>query len=512
MNKMLLLFSSTIISGTAFAEEAKKPNILFIMSDDHAAHAIGAYGGRLAALNPTPTLDQLAKEGIIFNRAYCTNAICTPSRACIMTGQYSKTNGVLNLQEQLPPSKHYLAMEMKKGGYETAIIGKWHLKTEPNFDYYKVLGGQGRYNNPTFKEKTKGTWPNNVVKTTGHSSDVITDETIKWIKDRDKTKPFFLMHHYKAPHYSFTSAKRYDSYLADVKIPEPASLYEPGNWGSTATRGENDSLRHLIGTSISQRHFKRNYCKLWAKGLDGKAATSLAYQTYLKRYLRCVKGIDDNLKRLFDHLKEENMLDNTIIIYTGDQGFMLGEHDMQDKRWMYEESMRMPFIVRYPKMIKAGRKSDLLINNTDFAPTMLEMAKLKVPDFMQGKSFVKTLKDEKQENWRKSTYYRYWMHMASHYNPGHFGIRTKEWKLIFFYGHKRTGQNRIADNEPTPPAWELYNMKNDSGEMNNVYNNPENKLIVKELKAELKRLREELNETDENEPLIQAIIDKNWDK
>jgi uncharacterized sulfatase len=501
------------VSAMAFtATAADKPNIMFIMSDDHAAHAIGAYGGRLAPLNPTPTLDQLAKEGLRYSHAYCTNSICTPSRACIMTGQYSKTNGILDLGGRLPKEKQFLAIEMKKAGYQTAMVGKWHLKLEPNFDFYQVLPGQGKYHNPDFRIQGTKPWPRNMVKMKGHSSDAITDITLDWLKNkRDKTKPFFMMHHYKAPHDMFDNAKRYESYLKDVKVPEPASMYDPGNNGSVATRGPNDSLRKKIGTSISDRHFKRNYVKKWAKGMTGKEATSQAYQTYMKKYLRCVKGVDDNLKRLFGYMKAEGLMDNTIIMYTGDQGFMLGEHDYMDKRWMYEESMQMPFIVRYPKLVKAGRVSDLLVNNTDYAPTMLELAGIPVPDYMQGKSFANDVKGKDIGTWREGTYYRYWMHMAHHWNPAHFGIRTKKFKLIFFYGHlAKYSKSKNPEHKPTPPGWELYDMEKDPKEMNNLYTNPEYKPVIAKLKEQLKVLREELNETDIDDPKIQAIIDKHW--
>ncbi len=497
-----------------------RPNILFIMSDDHATQAFGVYGSRLASLNPTPNLDQIAREGIIFDNMYCTNSICTPSRACIMTGQYSQTNGVLDLGGNLPPEKQYLPIEMKKRGYQTAMIGKWHLVKEPAaYDYYKVLPVQGKYHNPEFREMGKGKWPNNIVKHQGHSSDVITDISLEWLKQRDKTKPFFMMHHYKAPHDLFENAKRYDSYLEDIEIPEPDNLYDqpaPG-FGSVATRGEDDSLIHDIGSSVSKRNPTRNMGQHMEvdQNLPDREYTHQAYQRYLKRYLRCVKGVDDNIKRIVDYLKDEGVYDNTVIIYTGDQGFMLGEHDYIDKRWMYEESMRMPFFVRYPKIIKAGTRTDLLANNTDFAPTMLELAGATVPEAMQGRSFVRTLAGKPEKNWRTETYYRYWMHMAhKHANPAHFGIRTKDYKLIFFYGMDYVVEKREIwggrNDWPTPPGWELYDLKKDPREMNNVYADPKYASVVRDLKARLKKIREELNETDEKYPHIQKVIDEHW--
>ncbi|WP_262511281.1 sulfatase family protein [Lutibacter citreus] len=503
----------------------KQPNIIFIMSDDHAAQAIGAYGSRLANLGLTPNIDKLAQEGIRFENAYCNNSICTPSRASIITGQYSQTNGVLDLDISLDTAKQYLPIELKKLGYTTAIIGKWHLHNEPvAFDYYKILPGQGEYFNPNFHEKGQGKWPNNIVKSEGHSTDVITDLTINYLKNLDKSKPFFLMHHYKAPHDMFEYAPRYEDFLAETEIPEPASLYYQPNWGSEATRGKNDSLINYIGTSISDRHKDRNYNKLFHKDtLSGKESAHLGYQTYMKRYLRCVKGVDDNLGRLFEYLKSEGLWDNTIIIYTGDQGMMLGEHDLQDKRWMYDEAMRMPYIMHYPKMIKPGLVSDLLINNTDYAPTIIELAGGKTPSYMQGRSFINTLKSKEEKDWRIATYYRYWMHMIHHWVPAHFGIRTKDYKLIFYYGKHylpstefknhywgKTSKDSLRVQSQTPPAWEFYNLKNDPEELNNRYYDPEYQGIITQLKEELKKQRIELNETDNKYPETQKIVNKYW--
>ncbi len=528
MRREFLKAAAGALAGVTLAfvgyarESTKRPNILFIMSDDHAAPAIGAYGKRFARVNPTPNLDRLAQNGLLFENCFCTNSICSPSRANILTGQYSQTNGVLVLDVPLKPEHQHLPIEMKKLGYQTAMLGKWHLHEEPNFDYYKVLPGQGKYFNPEFRDKSRGPWPNNLVRHEGHSTDVITDLALDWLRNRDKTRPFFLMHHYKAPHDMFQYAPRYREYLADTEIPEPASMYNQPYFGSKATRGENDSLRHRIGTSISPRHTIRNYGTIYKidPSLSDGERTHLAYQRYLKDYLRCVKGIDDNLARLFAYLKKEGLWDNTVIIYTGDQGMMFGEHDYQDKRWMYEESMQMPFIVHYPRWIRRRRRTDLLINNTDFAPTILEIAGGKVPAYMQGRSFASELKGQTPRNWRKATYYRYWMHMIHHDVPAHFGLRTKDYKLIFYYGrHYDSSMNgkpsmawlrKSNPVEPTPVAWEFYDLRNDPEETVNRYGNPKYSGIIASLKTELKRLREELNETDEKYPHIQEVIDAHW--
>ncbi|EDM25149.1 mucin-desulfating sulfatase (N-acetylglucosamine-6-sulfatase) [Lentisphaera araneosa HTCC2155] len=488
----------------------QKPNILFIMSDDHTSQAVGVYNSRLAKLNPTPTIDSIAQEGIIMTNAFCNNAICTPSRAAIMTGQYSAVNGVTTLGGKLDSEHQYLANEMKKAGYQTAVIGKWHLKHRPAaFDYYKVLPGQGKYFNPEFYEGKLGDTKGEKVKMEGHSSDCVADSTLHWFKNiRKKDQAFFLKFHFKAPHDMFEYAPRYESYLADTHIPEPASLWDNKNNGSIATRGYQDELINKIGTSIGRRNHRRNYAKKWAKDpdLSNKQAKSQAYQSYLKAYLRCVKGVDDNLKRVIDYLKAEGLYDNTVIIYTGDQGFMLGEHDYQDKRWAYEESMRMPFIVRYPKTIPAGSASDAIIENVDYPLTMLDYAGVARPKYMQGYSFRSILESGvESENWKKAAYYHYWMHMAHHDNPAHIAIRTKRYKLILFYGAKTD-----SDQAQTPPAWELYDLSKDPKESNNLYDNPEYQEIINKLKAELKDLRHKYKE-DDPKFACNKVIDEFWD-
>ena len=543
---MLLLVSCT-------KTQRQQPNIIYIMSDDHTTQAFGVYGSRLADLNPTPVLDQIAREGIIFENCFVTNSICTPSRATILTGQYSQANGVLDLEGNLPMERQYLPQEMKKLGYQTAVIGKWHLKKQPNFDYYNVLtshGQQGSYFDPYLTSSEMNFVPFYGMpdyegkQYKGHSSDVITDISLDWLKNkRDKDKPFFLLHQFKAPHDDFEHAPRYKDYLADTFIPEPESLYERGNHGSVAIHGKQDTLIHDVGSSISKRNTIRHMgMRIWSKrftkrsnpAFDPKAIdlksmsedeyTSATYQEYLKRYLRCVKGVDDNIARLIEYLKEEGLYDNTIIIYTGDQGFMLGEHDYIDKRWMYDESLRMPFFVRYPEKIKAGTRTDAIINNADFAPTIIELAGGKVPNYMQGNSFREILETgEEPENWQQSSYYRYWMHMAhAHANPAHFGIRTKRYKLIFYYGkywvdtddpdaewNKESWGNRFTFH--TPPAWEFYDLEKDPKEMNNAYKDPAYKNIIADLKTKLTEKRTKLHEDDNDKfPHIQEVINKHW--
>ncbi|MEO2012541.1 MAG: sulfatase [Pirellulaceae bacterium] len=498
---ILCLLFSLILGGTL---SAKQPNILFIMSDDHTTQAIGAYGSRLAKLNPTPSIDALAKGGMRFDRVFCNNSICTPSRASILTGQYSQTNGVLDLGGRLPPQRQFLPAEMRKAGYHTAMVGKWHLKEEPAaFHYYCVLPNQGSYYDPVFRVRGSEPWTKNTVKKRGHSSDIITDISLEWLKnDWNKAKPFFLMHHFKAPHDMFHNAKRYDGYLANVTIPEPHNLHNQpaATFGSRATRD--------FGAGVTKNHSSWNLGGRLGieKSLAEPSYGQAVYQKYVKRYLRCVKGVDDNVRRLLDYLEQTGEIENTVIMYTGDQGFFLGEHDFMDKRWMYEEAMRMPFIVHFPQMVSNGSTNDWLINNTDFAPTILELAGAKTPPPMQGRSFVAALNGAlKPDDWRTSTYYRYWMHMAHQLRvPAHFGIRSDRYKLIFFYGCSPSGGNT------TPAAWEFYDLRQDPFEMNNQYGFAKYEGVIADMKAELERTRQSLNETDEKYPAIQTIINAHW--
>lgn len=478
-----------------------RPNILFLYSDDHAAHAIGAYGGRLAGLNPTPTIDQLAAEGVLLTNAFCTNSICTPARASILTGQYSHTNGVLAF-DALSPDKHALPKLMGQAGYQTAVIGKWHLKVEPKaFDYYAVLAGQGSYFNPILRVRGDKPWPENIVQRTGynslHSSDVVRTHALGWLKQRDKKKPFFLMCQFKAPHDNFENAERYDFLFDDIDIPEPISLRKRGNHGPID--------KPLYGTSVGKRTEWRNmgHHMFVDRELEEEVYKTESYQRYLKKYLRCVRGIDDNIKRILDELKKTGQLDNTIIIYSSDQGFMLGEHDYIDKRWMYEESLRIPLIVRYPKAYMAGQKIDAIINNTDIAPTLLAMAGIDTPEDMQGRSFETMLKGQAApDDWRDATYYRYYLHMTHHDNPAHMGIRTKDKKLIFFYGLPLDTQGVSRNAKPTEPYWEFYDLANDPQEMDNRINDPAYADTIAGLRQRLKALRAELGDTDAKHPEV----------
>ncbi len=499
MRRVFILLLCLTLTTPLFAE--KRPNILYIMSDDHAAHAIGAYGGRFEKLNPTPTIDKLAKEGILLENCFATNAICTPSRASILTGQYSHINGCKGFLEGLKPEQQTLPKLLKTGGYETAVIGKWHLVHEPaDFDYYAVLAGQGNYFNPILLTRGEQAWPNNKVYVNDldsvHSSDAITNYSIDWLKNRkDKEKPFFLCHQFKSPHDNFENAERYDFLYDDVIMPRPSSLTERSQHGPSGSS--------QYGTSVGKRNSRRNMgMHLF---VDPKLSETdyieQTYQRYMKKYFRTVKGVDDNIEELLEHLNSTGELANTIIIYTADQGFMLGEHDYIDKRWMYEESLRMPFIIRFPDKRMAGERRKEIVTNVDFAPTLLELAGVSTDaekHGFQGRSFLPVIDGKAPSDWPKEMYYRYWLHMAHHDNPAHIGIRTDTEKLIFFYGLPLGVEG--AEPTATAPYFEYYNLATDPQEMHNKINDPNAKENIATLKKRLSTLRTQLKDTDATFP------------
>jgi len=466
--------------------DTRPPNILFIMSDDHAVNAISCYGSRLSGIVPTPNIDRIAREGMRLENCFCTNSICVPSRATILTGKYSHKNGVYTLSDALDPDQQNVAKILQQNGYQTSMIGKWHLHKEPSgFDYWNVLPGQGRYFNPVMTDH------DSIQRTyNGYSADVITNLTIEWINNRDKEKPFFLMCHFKAPHEPWEYPNRLKDYLTDVEIPEPESLWEDKSHRSAGSREYGFTIE-----TMAQRQVRENYHSEGAQdfeGLNTKEVRKKTYQIFLKRYLRTITAVDQNVGRLLKYLDENNLMDNTVIIYTSDQGYFLGEHNYIDKRWMYEESLKMPFLIRYPGEIQPGSTNDNIIINTDFPVTFLDFAGLEVPEDMQGRSFRGILQGKIPDDWRTSMYYRYWLHTT---RPAHYGIRTKKYKLIFFYGLplNMTG----ASEEPTKIGWELYDLKKDPKELKNVYNDQEYKEVIIKLKKELSKKKQELGDTDE---------------
>jgi len=515
-------------------EIGQRPNIVVIMSDDHAANAISSYQGRFASIFKTPNIDRLATNGLRFNGMYANNSICTPSRAAILTGQYSHTNGVKTLEDSLDRTKDNVAKQLQAAGYQTAIVGKWHLKTQPSgFDYYNVLPNQGEYFDPKLKE-VGNKWKNGKEGGEvypGYVTDVITDVSLNWLHTRDQVKPFMLMINHKAPHGLWKPAKRHQDFLADVKIPEPDSLYNRGKHGPTNAVIIDGKAGQQFGSSVSRRMEGRGLVtrmlhKDWPTGPleldshDWNTVVSAAYQKYLKDYLRTIKAVDENVGRVLDYLDANGLTDNTVIIYTSDQGMMLGEHDYYDKRWIYEESIQMPFLVQAPKTLlsvnkeagklPAGMSTDELFLNIDIAPTLLDLAGMKTPKAMQGQSFKAALLKPETTNGRDAIYYRYWLHMAHHTIPAHYGIRTKTHKLAFFYGLPLDANGAMP--AATPPYWELYDLANDPKEMNNLYPSENSAAVKEKLKAQLTQLKKDIGDTDEQYPSLMAVKALHWNK
>jgi arylsulfatase A-like enzyme len=495
----------------------KRPNILFIMSDDHAAPAISAYKGFLSGVAKTPNLDRIAKEGMLFENCFCTNSICTPSRAVVLTGKHSHKNGALTLDVPFDGSQQTFPKLLQKAGYYTAIVGKWHLGTEPTgFDYYNVLPGQGQYFNPRLKESTQPWQPGwkGGKRHEGYVTDIITDVALDTLKDRPKDKPFCLMYQHKAPHDMFEYDKKHAHLYKDVDIPEPDNLYDDyKNRGEAIkrttqkldqgealglylreTRGADELVRleqQMAGKSESE--IAEEISKIF-ESMSPKERMRRSYQAYIKAYLRCVASIDDNVGRVLDYLDAEGLTENTIVIYTSDQGFFLGEHGLFDKRFMYEESLRIPLLVRYPRQIKVGSVNEDIATNLDFAETFLDYAGVQIPKDMQGRSLRPLFQGQTPGDWPQSMYYRYWMHRP-HYNvSAHCGVRTHRYKLIFYYGLGLGAPGAL--DEPLPPEWELFDLEKDPREMNNVYDEPSYADIVRQLRRELIRLRAKYEDDD----------------
>ena len=478
---MLTITRRTFLqAGAALPASAQrqKPNILFIMSDDHASHAISTYGSRI---NRTPQLDRLAKGGMRLANCFCTNSICTPSRAAILTGQYSNKNGVYTLNDALDPARDHVAKQLQKAGYQTAVIGKWHLHTNPTgFDYWNILPGQGLYHDPEFITAA------GKQKHPGYCTDLIGDFSIEWLKRRDTSKPFFLMCHHKAPHRAWQPSSKYARLFDGETIPEPDNLYDKHDGKAKSVA----AVKMKVGDDNTKTDLKTDI----PPDLKGDALRKWAYQLYMKDYLRCVQSVDDNVGKLLDYLDANGVAQNTIVIYTSDQGFFLGDHGFYDKRLMYEESLRMPFLIRYPAEIPAGSVNNDIVLNIDFAPTFLDYAGQAPPAEMQGRSFRANLRGRTPRDWRKSMYYRYWMHNSNdHRVPAHYGVRTHEHKLIYYYG-KPLGM-KGAQEPSTAPEWELYDLRKDPREMVNRYPDRAYRGTVERLTRELDRLQREVGDT-----------------
>ncbi len=471
---------------TVTAETAKRPNILFIMSDDHGYQALSCYGSNR---NQTPNLDRLANEGMRFDRCYVTNSICGPCRAVILTGKYSHLNGFRKNGDTFDGSQQTVAKLLQKAGYQTAMFGKWHLRSTPTgFDYYHILIGQGPYYNPAMLTS------DGRVKHTGYTTEIITDQLLKWFKQgRDGEKPFFVMYHHKAPHRNWQPGPKYLDHYDGVTLPEPDTLFDDYSDRASPAKTQTMTIaRHLNPNDLKlvpQRGLNPEQRQVWNEAYGpknkafeeakpkGKELVKWKYQRFAKDYLRCIDAVDDNVGRVLDYLEQSGLADNTVVFYTSDQGWYLGEHGWFDKRWMYEESFRTPLLVRWPGKIKAGSVNTDFAMNLDFAETFLDIAGVAVPSDMQGKSLVPLLKGKTPETWRKSMLYHYYEYPGPHSVRRHYGVRTERYKLIHYY-------------EPEVNEWELFDLEKDPKELHSLYSDPEYAEIVTELKRELKRLRE----------------------
>ena len=515
---LLLAVCFPILAG------AKQPNIVFVFSDDHAPHAIGAYDGWLKGVNPTPHIDRLASQGMLFRKSFCTNSICGPSRAVIITGKHSHKNGFMNNGNNFDGSQQTFPKLLQKAGYQTAMFGKWHLKSQPQgFDKWMVLPGQGLYYNPDLLT------PEGKVMIEGHCTDVVTDLAVNWLKQgRDQEKPFLLMCQHKAPHRNWMPALRHLHLWADEDLPEPATLFDdwkdnasPARWQELEIDGHMDlqfdlfykltpaykgaarkgmfdksawrNMSRMTPTQLTawRDHYAPRDAALEKANLTGKDLVRWKYQRYAKNYLRCVRGVDESVGTLMRTLDEMGIADNTIVVYSSDQGFYIGDHGWFDKRWMYEESLLMPLVIKWPGVTKPGSvDAKHMVQNLDYAETFLEAAGVQIPGDMQGRSLVPILRGEAPAKWRDSIYYHYYEYPSVHQVPRHNGIRSNRFKLMHFYQFDE---------------WELYDLKSDPDEYNNLYNNPAYQATVKRMKNQLNQLKKKYEDDSD-----MTVKPKSW--
>lgn len=549
---LLSLASMAVVPATAQVgserpqgtEPDKRPNIIYIMSDDHSYQTISAYGSAVSKLAPTPNIDRIANEGMRFDCSFVENSLSSPSRACLITGLYSHQNGQRQLLEGIDSTRTFFSELLQQAGYQTAIMGKWHLMCEPKgFDVYHVLNDQGTYFNPVFKSKESN---GQYIREEGYATDLITDHAIDFLEHRDKDKPFCLMVHHKAPHRTWLPPLENLGMYDDVEFPLPETF-----WDDYSTRG---SAAHTQKMSIDkdmeldydlkvdsvgrpvpkyqnmitdygrmtpiqreayENYFGARYDKFQHDSLTGRELVVWKYQTYMRDYLSVIHSIDKNVGRILKYLDDNGLADNTIVVYSSDQGFYMGEHGWFDKRFMYEESMRTPLVVRYPKEIKAGSVSTDLVQNIDYAPTFLYYAGVQQPEEMTGRPLVPVFHNKTKRGWRESLYYHYYDYPAYHLTRKHDGVRTDRYKLIHFYG--KGGNRAVAENkyqqmpgtreynsyqwmwrtgyvtdDPDIDYYELYDLKADPNELNNIYGQPGTERITKELMRLLQQYREEL--------------------
>ncbi len=502
----------TPVNSAAPDKAPARPNIVFIFSDDHAYQAISAYEDRLASVAPTPNIDRIADQGMRFDYATVTNSICAPVRAVIQTGKYSHINGTRDNVVEFDGTQQTFPKLLQQAGYETAMIGKWHLKSEPvGFDYWQVLPAQGHYYNPDFRT------PDGTVREYGYVTELLTDKTLDWLEEkRDPDKPFLLMMQHKAPHRAWLPGPKHLNTFDEVSIPEPDNLFDDYATRGTAAHEQRmtisddmDPMADLKIWTADNRHGNRwdsLYARLDAEqltnfaaayeaknnvfldaNLEGEALVRWKYQRYMKDYLRTIASVDESVGEVLDYLEESGLDENTIVIYSSDQGFYLGEHGWFDKRFMYEESFRTPLLVRWPGVTTPGSVTDKLVSDLDYAETLLDAAGVPIPGDMQGVSLRPILDGSVDETWRKSLYYRYYELTPGHNVQPHEGVATEHYKLIHFW---RLGE------------WELYDLEADRAEMNNLYDDPAYADVVAELKAELEKLREQYEVPPEDDDYV----------
>ncbi len=488
MMRFVLLAILLLSLGTA-THAADRPNILFIFTDDHAAHAMSCYGSKI---NTTPNLDRIASEGMRFDRCYVTNSICGPSRAVILTGKYSHLNGFRTNNDTFDGSQLTFPKLLGKQGYQTAVIGKWHLVSEPQgFDHWDILVGQGTYYNPVMIRNGERT------RNEGYCTEIVTNHALEWLDRRDKDKPFVLMFQQKAPHREWTPGPKQYGLYKDVTIPEPDNLFDDYATRGTAAHEQDMTIektltdfdlkftpaKNMTPAQLEQWHaaYDEENAAFKSANPQGKDLVRWKYQRYIKDYLRCVAGVDDSVGRMLKYLDDHDLARNTVVIYSSDQGFYLGDHGWFDKRFMYEESYRMPLLVRWPGQVRPGSVNTDLVSNIDYAPTFLGLCGVEAPKDLQGHSLVPLLRGETPADWRKTHYYHYYEFFndkpAPHMVRRHYGVRGERYKLIYFY---------------TLDEWELYDLEADPHEMKNVYGDPALAEVTAHLKTELERLRKEL--------------------
>ena len=492
-------------SDSTAAPPPRRPNVVLIFSDDHAYQAISAYGDARRLIQ-TPNIDRIAREGVRFDRCLVTNSICGPSRATVLTGKYSHVNGFYNnTNSRFDGAQTTFPKLLKAAGYQTAVIGKWHLGSEPTgFDEWHILPGQGVYYNPPMTQNGKA------VKHDGYVTDVITDLSLDWLKNRDKSRPFLLMSQHKAPHREWSPALRHLGHDGDRAYPEPPTLFDDYSGRGKAEHDQDMTLAKTMteldvklvpppGLTPDQRktwdaYYGPKIATYRAKPPQGDDLVRWRYQRYMHDYLGCVKAVDESVGRVLKFLDDEGLADNTVVVYASDQGFYLGEHGWFDKRWIFEESLRTPLLVRWPGVAKAGTVDAHLVSNLDFAETFLDAAGLPVPPEMQGRSLVPLLKGEAPRDWRTAFYYHYYEYPVPHRVRPHYGVVTDRYKLVRF-------------DAPDLDDWELFDLKTDPQELRNVYGDPARAQVVEDLKDELERLRTELKVPAETPPRAFGAVD-----